>query len=232
MKKIITITTDLKDEFATSQIHAVLARRNFNGKVIENHDVKPYSIVEGAYGIWQLIKNLPIDSINVGIVDPGVGSRRFGIIIKTKKFWFVGPNNGLFWPASTLDQIQKVWRIDESYFGKVSNTFHGRDVFIKVAVLLSKNLSPEKFGCNQITKKVLTKLEFKNGQIVHIDDYGTLKVWGNNTFELPVVNTFSDISIGKAGILKGSSDLLEVFVNQSSAKDYFKVKLGQVIKKL
>lgn len=229
MKKIITITTDLKDQFATSQLHAILASLNFSGKVIENHDVKPYSIVEGAYGIWQLIKNLPADTINVGIVDPGVGSKRFGIIIKTKNFWFVGPNNGLFWPVSVCDQIQKVWRIDESYFDKVSNTFHGRDVFIKSAILLSRGISPKKFDCQQITKHAITKLEFKNGQVVHIDDYGDLKVWGKPRIKLPTVKTFSNIKIGKPGILHGSSGLMEVFVNQASAKDYFGVKLGDII---
>lgn len=232
MNKIITITTDFKDQFATSQLHAVLTNSDFSGKVIENHDVKPYSIIEGAYGIWQLTKNLPTGTVNVGIIDPGVGSNRLGIIIKTKNYWFVGPNNGILWPASVRNQIQKVWKIEESYFGKVSHTFHGRDVFIKSAILLSSGLSLERFDCQQITKAILTKLEFKNGQVVHVDDYGTLKVWGNKTFGLPIVDTFSDIPVGKTGILKGSSDLLEVFVNQSSAKDYFRVKLGQVLKKL
>ena len=232
MKKTLTITTDLNDGFAISQLHAVLVDHTFNGGVIENHDVKSFSIIEGAYGIWQLIKYCPNNTVNLGIVDPGVGGSRYGIVIKTKNFWFVGPNNGLFYPAAKTNEIEAVWKIDESYFGKVSNTFHGRDVFIKTAILLAKNKKPDQFGCKKIHKKSLVQLNFKNGQIVHIDAYGNLKVWGRRTFNLPLVKTFSDVETGKPLVLSGSSDILEIAINQSSAEKHFGVKLDQVLEKL
>lgn len=230
--KTIAITTDFNDQFATSQLHAVLDSMNFRGRLIENHNVSPYSIVEGSYAIWQLIKVSKKNTVHLGVIDPGVGSERDGIIVKTRNFWFVGPNNGLFWESIKKDGFIKAWKVNEKYFGTIARTFHGRDVFIKSAVLISKDISPEKFRCQEIKLQRLVKLEFKDSQVVHIDHYGNLKVWGDNTLGLPVVDTFSNLAIGKAGILKGSSDLLEIFVNQSSAKDYFKVKLGQVIKKL
>lgn len=152
MHKLITITTDFKDGFATSQLKAVIAALGFAGQIIENHDVTPFSIIEGAYGIWQLAKFCPLGSVHVGVVDPGVGSSRVGIIIQTQNHWFVGPDNGLLYPAATADKIVSVWRINENYFGQVSHTFHGRDVFIKSAVLLAQGKFPEDFGCTKITK--------------------------------------------------------------------------------
>ena len=71
-------------------------------------------------------------------------------MIKTNNFWFVGPDNGLFWEAASQDGILQSWKIDESYFGSVSTTFHGRDVFVKIALLLSENKYPEDFGCRSI----------------------------------------------------------------------------------
>jgi len=230
--KTITITTDFGDGFATSQLHCVLACLNFNGKVIENHDVKPYSIVEGAYGIWQTSKYCPKGIVHVGIIDPGVGSDRVGIVIKTKNFWLVGPDNGLLYPAAKRDGIKKVWKINNSSFGKISNTFHGRDIFIKIAAMLANKQNPKDFGCKEIKTKDLIKLEFQTGQILHIDKYGNLKIWGNKTFGLPLVNTFSDVEIGKALVLKGSSELLEICLNQQSAREYFKAELGQILEKL
>jgi len=159
-----------------------------------------------------------------------VGSERNGIVIKTKNFWFVGPDNGLLWKAANQNNILQSWKIDENYFGSVSATFHGRDVFVKIAVLLSENKYPEYFGCRQI--KSIKKLEFKDGQVLHIDRYGNVKIFGNKTFDLPVVKTFSDVCPGQPLILNGSSDLLELAVNLGSAKDYFGLKLGQVIQSL
>ena len=115
-------------------------------------------------------------------------------------------------------------------FDQVSNTFHGRDVFVKVAVLLSKNYLPDDFGCKQV--KQIQELDFKQGQILHIDNYGNAKVFGQNTFGLPLVKTFSDVGNGKPLILNGSSDLLELAVNLGNARDKYGLKLGQIIEHL
>ncbi|MEK7164104.1 MAG: SAM-dependent chlorinase/fluorinase [Patescibacteria group bacterium] len=228
-QQLITLTTDFGDQFATSQLKAVAYSLGFVGQIIENHDVRPFSVIEGAYGIWQLAKYCNTNTIHVGIVDPGVGSDRAGIIIKTQNFWFTGPDNGLLWKAASSG-VDTIWQIDESYFGRVSNTFHGRDVFVKIAVLLSQGKTPKNFGCKPIKK--IKKLEFREGQILHIDNYGNAKIFGNKTFGLPVVKTFSDVAPNQPLILNGSSDLLELAVNQSSAKDKYGLKLGQVIERL
>lgn len=224
-KQIITLTTDLGDGFATSQLRAVVAGLGFDGKLIENHDAEPFSIVEGAYGIWQLAKFCPPGTIHVGIVDPGVGSERAGIAIKTKNFWFVGPDNGLLYPAASADEIEKIWKIKDE--NSVSNTFHGRDVFIKQAVYLCQGQGPKGQEVQSIKK-----LSFEEGQILHIDHYGNAKVWGKKTFGLPVVKTFSDVAPGEPLVLNGSSDLLELAVNLGSAKERFGLKLGQVLEGL
>ncbi|HJZ05323.1 MAG TPA: SAM-dependent chlorinase/fluorinase, partial [Patescibacteria group bacterium] len=183
-KPLITITTDFGDGFATSQLKVIVAGLGYTGHLVENHDVKPYSIVEGAYGIWQLAKYCPKGSVHVGVVDPGVGSDRAGIVIKTKNFWFVGPDNGLLYPAAVADGIERIWKIID--FENVSNTFHGRDVFIKQAVWLAQGKEPRGEEIEEIKR-----LSFEEGQVVHIDHYGNAKIWGKKTFGLPVVKTFS-----------------------------------------
>lgn len=242
MQPLITITTDFGDDFAVSQLKAVIFSLGFTGQIIENHDVSPFSILEGAYGIWQLAKFCPKNAIHVGIVDPEVGSKRNGIIIKTRDFWFVGPDNGLLWKAADQNKILRSWKIDESYFGSVSSTFHGRDVFVKAAVLLSKNKYPEDFGCRPI--KNIKKLEFKNGQVLHIDNYGNIKINWKNTvrsggrltvsvggkeINVPVVKTFSDVRPIEPLAINGSSDSLELAVNLGRADDFFHAKPGEIL---
>ncbi len=226
-KSLITITTDFGDGFATSQLKTVVYGLGYEGNIVENHHVKPYEIVEGAYGIWQLAKYCQPGTVHLGVVDPGVGSERAGIVIKTKNFWFVGPDNGLLWPAANTDGVEKIWRLDEKMFGSVGNTFHGRDVFIKQAVFLAQGEQPRGEEISEIKR-----LEFEEGQVLHIDTYGNAKIWGSNTFGFPVVDTFSDVAEGTPLILNGSSDLLELAVNLGSAKERFGLKLGEVFETL
>jgi len=51
MTPFITITTDFGDDFAISQLKAVIFSLGFTGQIIENHDVSSFSVLEGAYGI-------------------------------------------------------------------------------------------------------------------------------------------------------------------------------------
>src|SRR3989338_8672237 len=111
MDKCITITTDFGDDFAAAQIRAVMATLNHNGRVIENHSVTSFSITEGAFEIYVVAKYAPKGTVHLGCIDPGVGSERRAIIIKNSSSWFVGPDNGLLFPAATSAAVEKIWEI-------------------------------------------------------------------------------------------------------------------------
>lgn len=245
MKKIITLTTDFGDQFAIAQLHAVLASLNFGGKIVDNHGVTPFSITEGAFQIAVLTKYCPINTVHIGVVDPGVGSSRRGIVLKTNKSWFVGPDNGLLFPAARTEVIQKAWHLDETKIGShISNTFHGRDVFIKAAVYLAQRKSPETFGSVPISPTSLQTLSFENGQVLHIDHYGNVKLYwpkeiipgkyfvvknSNIKLELPVVKTFSDVPQGQPLALLGSNNTLELAVNLENAARLYNIHLNQTL---
>lgn len=244
--KNITITTDFGDQFAIAQLHAVIADLGFNRKLIENHGVIPFSIIEGAFQIALLSRFSPDQSVHLGVVDPGVGSRRKGIVLQTKIGWFVGPNNGLLYPAAKEQGIYNAWSLKESYFGKqVSNTFHGRDVFVKAAVYLAQEKKPEEFGCSKINTDSLVKLKFKKGQVLHIDSFGNIKIhWPKRVknngllsvqakkgfFSVPLVKTFTDVAPRKPLALLGSSGTLELAVNLGNAQRKLGIEVGDILK--
>lgn len=245
MKNVITITTDLGDNFAAAQLQAVITSMGYKGKIIENHDVTHFSITEGAFQIMALCKFCPKNSIHVGIVDPGVGSDRRGIIIRTNNYWFVGPDNGLLYPAAEQDGIQTVCCLQETKISDyVSNTFHGRDVFVKAAVYLSQKITPEAFQSQDISISHLQKLSFQNGQVLHIDHYGNIKIYWpkqivvgeklivkNKKFhlEVPIVKTFSDVPPQSPLALLGSHLTLELAVNLVDAARLFDIHINDVL---
>ena len=244
-QEVITITTDFGDQFASAQLKAVVANEGYTGSLIENHDVSPFSIIEGAFEILVLARFCPRDTIHVGVVDPGVGSNREGIVIRTQNFWFVGPNNGLLIPAAKNDNIQQIWRLKENKINDfVSPTFHGRDVFIKAAVYLAQGKKPEDFYCQPLKKHHLVALDFCHGQILHIDSYGNVKVYwdkelkigqklnikiGSKNVVFPIVKTFADVPPGKPLAFWGSSQTLELATNLGNLAQKYHLKIWEII---
>ena len=245
MRKLIAITTDFGDNFASAQLRAVLASLDFTGEIIENHSVTPYSILEGAFQILTLSKFTPRQTIHLGVVDPGVGTDRKGIIIKTNNYHFVGPDNGLLYPAAVNDGIISVYQIQESKInGKISNTFHGRDIFIRVAAYLARGKTVENLEAIAIGVQDIEKIGFKKGQVLHIDHYGNIKIhWVEDVvpgqmlcitkegkdINIPVVKTFSEVSPKEPFAFLGSSDTLELAVNLGNAQRWFEAKVGDII---
>jgi S-adenosylmethionine hydrolase len=92
------------------------------------------SIFIGAYRLYQTEQFWPEGTVFVAVVDPGVGTQRLAVVLKTRNgHYFVGPNNGLLGLVAERDGIEALRRIDERVNRRPgsddSHTFHGRDVF-------------------------------------------------------------------------------------------------------
>jgi S-adenosylmethionine hydrolase len=92
------------------------------------------SIFEGAYRLYQTEQFWPSGTVFVAVVDPGVGTKRLSIVLKTRTGqYFVGPDNGLLSLVAERDGIEGLREIDERINRRPgsddSHTFHGRDVF-------------------------------------------------------------------------------------------------------
>lgn len=92
------------------------------------------SIFAGAYRLYQTEQFWPKGTVFVAVVDPGVGTQRLSVVLKTRTdHYFVGPDNGLLSLVAERDGIEGLRRIDERVNrrpgSEQSHTFHGRDVF-------------------------------------------------------------------------------------------------------
>ena len=106
------------------------------------HQVIPFSIVDGARFLARTAPYYPRGAVFVAVVDPGVGTSRKSIVVKTKRGqYFVLPDNGLVTPLADRDGIEGVREISNRawlYGDSLSSTFHGRDVYSPVAAHLAR----------------------------------------------------------------------------------------------
>jgi len=181
---IITLLTDfgLKDPYVASMKGVILGINPQCTLVDITHQVNSHDIKEASFVLGQVYSNFQKGTIHLSVVDPGVGSKRKPILIVTKNYFFVGPDNGLFTVALRRERVkQAVVLTNQKFFrSEISSTFHGRDIFAPVAAYLSMGVKPESFGpsiksWHEIPFPDLAITQGKlTGEIVHVDVFGNL----------------------------------------------------------
>ena len=176
---IITLLTDfgIEDYYVAAMKGVILARCGHARLIDISHTIAPQNILSAAYVLRGAYEQFPAGTIHLAVVDPGVGSSRRGIILRTDRYLFVGPDNGLF--SLVIPESVESFEIQPSAHlpATVSNTFHGRDIFAPVAAALATGVKPDELGSpipdpqrlRPITQISSSEIE---SQIIHIDRFG------------------------------------------------------------
>jgi len=126
----------------------------------------------------------PPDTVFVAVVDPGVGTERRSIVVKTNTgHLYVGPDNGLFTEVIHDQGLDRAWEITNASLlrpGALSQTFHGRDIYGPIGGRLAAGLDPAAVGA-LISDPVLLPFQkpsctndLISGQALYIDHYGNI----------------------------------------------------------
>ena len=242
--KIITLTTDFVSDLYVGQMKGVILSINPEVKLIDlTHKIKSFNILETAFFIWQVCPSFPDETIHLIVVDPGVGSDRTALIIRTKRHLYIGPNNGIFHFIEENQEVREVVKINTKAFKNSSATFQGKDIFAPLASLLSTGRKMEKFG-ERVDKKIIEKLNLPEGCILYIDDFGNIitnikkefspgekltVMYKGKKVKVTFARTFSDVQEGSYLVLKGSSGYLEIDKNKASAAKALGAQVGDKI---
>jgi S-adenosyl-L-methionine hydrolase (adenosine-forming) len=180
---LITLLTDFgtADYFVGAMKGAILSV-NPHARVTDiTHEIPPHDIYAGAFTLLAGYKTFPAKTVHVGVVDPGVGSKRRPVLVVSRDHFFVGPDNGLFGYVYEHERDVRVFHLtNEKYFRHpVSPTFHGRDLFAPVAGAVSVGVEPSELG-REITDYVrLEPLAVRplagdaiEAAVIHVDRFG------------------------------------------------------------
>ncbi len=236
MSRVVALLTDfgLGDPYA-GQVEAVLAGAS-NARIVHlTHSVPAHQIALGAHVVDASLDLLPAGAVMLGVVDPGVGTERRGLIVRRGGRWLVGPDNGLLTPACGPVEAWALHR-PEAWRPTVTPTFHARDVFAPVAARLANYARPEQLGRAIDDPQRIDRPRASidggaaRGEIVHVDSFGNLVsnvpasfVRGAWTIETRVGGLRIDglsVTYGSGGdavALVGSWNLLEIAVPGASA---------------
>ena len=243
---MISLTTDfgIRDGFPAA-MHGVILSINPDARIIDiTHAISPGNIAHGAYILTSVSPYFPENTIHVVVVDPGVGTSRSILVVKTKLHTYIAPDNGLL--GYILEQNPqaevRVLANSELWLDNPSSTFHGRDIMAPTAAHLSNGISFSDVGpiANSWEPAPFPPVKRSGdvlyGHIIHIDHFGNLitNISGecrgiihlkNHQIE-KWVKSFGEADPGHPAVLIGSANWLEIVAKDDSAADMLNVSAG------
>lgn len=220
------------------QVKAVLYQRAPGVPVVDLFaDAPTHDPRASAYLLASFRDAFPAGSVFECVVDPGVGSARAALAVEADGCWFVGPDNGLFEPILRRAAHWSAWALGPGT-GRVSPTFHGRDLFAPAAARLALGQTPDSFGARPVEPLRFADWPDDLAEVVYVDHFGNLAT-GLRAAKLPETTilllsgrrlhrarTYADVPRGEAFWYENSNGLVEIAVNSGRAADRLTAGLG------
>ena len=252
--KIITLLTDfgIEDGYVAAMKGVILGICPAARLVDVSHLVPPQDVRAGAFLLASIHPYFPEGTIHLAVVDPGVGTERRAVAIRTARSLLVGPDNGLFSLVLQREGILEARLLENPDLRRptVSQTFHGRDIFAPAAAHLASGVPFHSLG-SRCTPELAargtierTETEIR-GEIIHIDRFGNavsnimradldalartgrgfiINVGPHTIAGLE--DTYGRVGEGRPLALIGSGEHLEIAVNLGSAASLLSIRIG------
>lgn len=247
---IITLTTDfgLADGYVGATKGVILSNIPTVTLVDIAHDIPPQNVTAAMITLQAAVPYFPPETVHLAVIDPGVGSSRRAIAVKSNGFYFVGPDNGIFTPW--LDPADAVIELKRQGDNPVSPTFHGRDVFAPAAARLAVGEDIFSLG-KAIDDPVFLPIPYPNldgavisGQVIYVDKFGNCytnirseDLEGNRVTCVSIAGEeiswlalyFAEAAPGDLLALINSSSYLEIAINRGSVAETLGIKPGEPV---
>ena len=203
------------------------------------HDAPMFDIKHSACLLKSLYINLPDESVVCCVVDPGVGSDRQAIVIKTDGKYFIGPDNGLFEYILRDNSNTLAYKINFQP-KTLSSTFHGRDIFAPIAAQIHQN----QFGSLELIGLTdIQRFDWDNNlaEIIYIDSFCNLTtgivaesisqktIIKYQGYCISFVNTYADMVGEQLFWYVNSNGLVEIGINSKNAAVQLNAQIGDVV---
>jgi S-adenosyl-L-methionine hydrolase (adenosine-forming) len=188
MPPFISLLTDFGPDGPAAVCRGVMLTIAPDARILDiGHSIRKYAIADGAYLLASAVPYIPT-GVHVAVVDPGVGTERLPIGIRTARGdVLIGPDNGLLIPAAEALGGAVEARVLENrdlMLPKTSSTFHGRDIFSPIAAHLALGVPFSSVGSEmpvgRLERLVEPKPEVAEGElrtaVMFVDTFGNVRL--------------------------------------------------------
>jgi len=252
MRPLITLLTDFGTaDGYVAEMKGVLYSLAPEARVVDlSHDIAPQDVESARLAVARYWRRFPPQTIHLVVVDPGVGSERDALAVRSEDRVLIGPDNGVLSPALLVAGARAV---SLQVPATASPTFHGRDLFAPVAARIAMGAPIDALGAAAESPTIRRTPEARRlgdgaiqGEVIAIDRYGnaitnivafpaTQSREGEQAFvdvggrTIPVARAYADVQPLGAVALCGSSGLLEIAVRDGNAAQTLGLGRGSTV---
>jgi len=223
------------------QMHSALYEHGAKVPVVAVQDDAPVGDPRrSGYLLAALVERGSHEGVWVCVVDPGVGTARRALAVRTDSRWLIGPDNGLLVPAIKAGRDREIRAIDWMP-ERLSNSFHGRDLFAPVAARISRG---EVVDSSVLNEAQLVGWDWPRDlrEIVYIDRFGNAMTGirasprlANGRFQVGEYRlrracTFAEVPEGQPFWYVNSLGLVEIAVNRGRADALLGLGIGSSVR--
>ncbi len=250
---IITLTTDFgTQDWFVGTMKGVILGIDPKAVIVDlTHEIPPGNIRAGAFALAAAFRYFPQGTVHLGVVDPGVGSARRAVAVRTRDYFFVAPDNGILSWALAQQEVFAIRALENKryFLPAISHTFHGRDVFAPAAAHLSRGLPLGRLGpaIEDIIERKWPEPGLSGrglqGEVIYVDRFGNaitnmeaaaiaklpgkgVAVFRGRQRLCCVRKFYQAVPPGQAVAVLGSSGFLEIAVNAGRAAEKLKLRVG------
>lgn len=181
---LVTLTTDFGtvDGYVGTMKGVILTIAPTAHLVDISHEIAPQNLRQAAYVLYTSYPFFPPGTVHLVVVDPGVGSARRPIALRTPAGDFVAPDNGVLSYVMAREPVEALVELSDPRYRlpQISHTFHGRDIFAPAAAHLAAGVPITSLGSPvsdpvtfsppsvEITPGGIT------GEVLHADHFGNV----------------------------------------------------------
>ena len=219
-----------------------------------SHSNAAFDISTASYLLSKSTRTLPPGSIIIAVVDPGVGSGRTGLAVRTQAGRiYLAPDNGILTEVLAREGLADARTLPIAT-ESISSTFHARDLFGPAAARLVNSESFDSLGAKaekilRLPRNTATVMPNQaKGQVLYIDHYGniltnipgselaklkvgqllTVTIKGKS-LSLPFLRTYAEAPADRPFALINSDGEFEIAINQGNAARELGIKVGDPV---
>jgi len=247
---ILTLLTDFgTTDYYVAAVKGTVLRLAPGATLVDvSHQVPPGDVETASFLLAAAAPSFPAGTVHLAVVDPGVGSERRILAVRSGEAFFLAPDNGLLTPFLDGAEVRSVER-GELFLDSPGQTFHGRDRFAPTAAWLLRGERLEELG-PEVTDPVRLHAPAParlpdgiSGRVVHVDRYGNL-VTDIPSAWLPAApcqaevdghavvrraTHYAGIPAGEAAMLPGSLGTVELSLNGEDLARAWGISRGAVV---
>ncbi len=179
---LIALLTDFgNSDYFVGSLKGVILSINPVVRLVDiTHQVDSFDVFDASFILYASACFFPKETIFLSVVDPGVGSSRKIILVRTQKHYFISPDNGLLTLVLDKEKPEEIREVNNPvyFLEETSSTFEARDKMASVAAWVSLGISTSEFGpeCHRFVKLNYRKPVQTNnqitGSIIYVDKFG------------------------------------------------------------